>query len=210
MHTQTIAMRLTSLRQLCRFFNSIAHRLRVVSSVSLHLKRTLARSTPLALDSRYGIHQLKGLGNIVSVRASQLYRQWNALGIGYDMMFATRFRPVPGVGTRLLTPKTARTEALSSTARVQSMSFRGRTACRRSRHTRWMRSQTPAWCQSPRRLQQVIPLPQPISLGRSFQPMPVLGTNIIPLRTCLSAILGLPPLGFGGCGGSSGRTSSQS
>ncbi len=73
----------------------------------------------LALDSRYGIHQLKGLGDIVSVRASQ-YRQWNALGIGYDMMLATRLRPVRGVGACFLPPKTG-TEALSSTARVQSM-----------------------------------------------------------------------------------------
>ena len=209
MHTQSAAMRLTSLRQQrpdMSFLQFFTHRLRVVSSVSLRLKRTAARSAPLALDRRYGIHQLKCLGDIVNVSASQPYRQWNALSIGYDVMLATRLGPVRGIGTRFLPPKTARTEALSSTARVQSMRS---AACRRSRHTRWIRSQTPASCQSLRRLQQVIPLPQPISLGRSSQPIPVLSTNSIPLRTCLSAILGLPPFGFGGSGGSNGRISSQ-
>ena len=176
MHTQPAAMRLTSLGQQrpdMSLLQLLANRLRVIPSVSLRLKRTLARPASLALDSRYGIHQLKGLGDIVSVRASQPDRQWNALGIGYDMMLATRLRPVRGVGSCFLPPKTARTEALSSTARVQSMRS---AACRRSRHTKWMRSQTPDWCQSLRRLQQVIPLPQSISLGRSSQPMPVART----------------------------------
>ena len=101
MHTQPAAMRLTSLGQQrpdMSLLQLLANRLRVIPSVSLRLKRTLARPASLALDSRYGIHQLKGLGDIVSVRASQPDRQWNALGIGYDMMLATRLRPVRGVG----------------------------------------------------------------------------------------------------------------
>ncbi len=120
---------------------------RVIPSVSLRLKRTLARPASLALDSRYGIHQLKGLGDIVSVRASQPDRQWNALGIGYDMMLATRLRPVRGVGACFLPPKTARTEALSSTARVRlcAQLLAGAQGIPSG-------SQTPDWCQSLRRL----------------------------------------------------------
>ena len=108
MHTQPAAMRLTSLGQQrpdMSLLQLLANRLRVIPSVSLRLKRTLARPASLALDSRYGIHQLKGLGDIVSVRASQPDRQWNALGIGYDMMLATRLRPVRGVGACSSAPK---------------------------------------------------------------------------------------------------------
>jgi hypothetical protein len=123
------------------------------------------------------------------------------------MMLAASLGPVGRVGARLVPPKTARTAALSNTARLQSMPS---AACRPSRQARWMHSQTPCSCQSRSRRQQVMPLPQFISLGRSSQGMPVFSTNRMPVRTCRSGILGLPPLGFGGSGGSNGSTSSHS
>jgi hypothetical protein len=61
-------------------------------------------------------------------------------------------------------------------------------------------------CQSPRRRQHVMPLPQPISCGRSSQPMPLLRTKMIPVKTLRSSNSGRPPLGLGGSDGSSGTT----
>jgi hypothetical protein len=208
--TQTTAMWLTTLcqkRQDVPASQLITHWLRVISPISLHLQRASARPATLAFDGRDGIHQSKGLSNIVNIGTGKPDCQRDALSIGYDMVLAACLGPVSRVGACLVPPKTARTEALSSTARVQSIRS---AACNLSRHVRWMRSHTPACCQSRRRLQQVIPLPQPISFGRSSQGMPVLSTNIMPARTCLSGILGLPPLGFGGAGGSNGSISSQS
>ena len=106
------------------------------------------------------------------------------------MMLAASLCPLGRVGAGLVPPKTARTEALSNTARLQSMPS---AACRPSRQARWIHSQTSCSCQSRSRRQQVMPLPQFISLGRSSQGMPVFSTNRMPVRTCRSGILGLPP-----------------
>jgi hypothetical protein len=74
----------------------------------------------------------------------------------------------------------------------------------RSKKTLWRRSQTPAFCQSRRRRQQVIPEPQPICGGNISQGMPVMSTNRMPVRTARSGMGGRPPLGRGFCGGSKG------
>jgi hypothetical protein len=74
----------------------------------------------------------------------------------------------------------------------------------RSKKTLWRRSQTPAFCQSRRRRQQVIPEPQPICGGNISHGMPVMSTNKMPVRTARSAMGGRPPLGRGFCGGSNG------
>jgi hypothetical protein len=107
------------------------HRLRVVGSVPLGLQWSPPWSALLAFYWRNRIDQDQSLGNIVDISSGQPYCQGDALAISDDVMLAP--------------PKTARTEALSRTARRQSI----RSAdCKRSRHTRWMRSQTPPCCQS--------------------------------------------------------------
>jgi hypothetical protein len=161
-----------------------------LSLLSLQLQRPSARPALLALERRNGIHQRQGLRHIMGVGSRQPYGQRDALTVGDDVVLATGLGPVSRVGTCLLSPKTARTEVLSRTARRQSMRS---AACRRSRQARWMRCQTPWACQSRSRRQQVIPLPQFISLGRFSQGMPVFSTNRMPVRTCQSGILGLPP-----------------
>lgn len=95
---------------------------------------------------------------------------------------------------------------LSTAARCQSIlsaafSSASRIAC--------SLSHTPARCHSPIRRQQVIPLPQPISGGRSCQAMPVLSTNRMPVRHLRSSIRGRPPRRLGGFLGISGSIRSH-
>jgi hypothetical protein len=71
-------------------------------------------------------------------------------------------------------------------------------------------SHTPASCHSLSLRQQVIPEPQPISLGSISQGIPLLSTNRMPLRAARSSMRGLPPWGLGGSSGSSGSIISQS
>jgi hypothetical protein len=62
----------------------------------------------------------------------------------------------------------------------------------------------PAFCQSRKRLQQVIPEPQPSSLGSISQGMPVRRTNTTPRRQARSGIRGRPPFGLDLAGGKRG------
>jgi hypothetical protein len=57
-----------------------------------------------------------------------------------------------------------------------------------SSNSSWSFSQTPAKVQSRSRLQHVDPLPQPISLGRLSQGMPVRSTKRIPARQRRSSV----------------------
>jgi hypothetical protein len=182
---------------------------RIIPSVSLKLQRSPARPTTLALHCRNGIHQFESLSHIVGVSTSEPSGQRDPLSVSYDMMLATSLRPVGRVWARLVPPKTARTEALSSTALRQS---NRPASCSRSKQARWMASHTPRRCQSRRRRQQVMPLPQLISRGNSSQGMPVLSTSRMPVRAWRAGTRGLPPLslGLGGSGGSNGWINSHS
>jgi hypothetical protein len=91
--------------------------------------------------------------------------------------------------------------AESSAARDQSMRPR---EPRRSSSKRCSRSHTPARCQSRSLRQQVLPLPQPNSLGKDCQGQPVFSTNTMPVSAARSGTRGRPPFGFGGSGGRSG------
>jgi len=92
-------------------------------------------------------------------------------------------------------------EAESSEARSQSIWL---ASPRRSSNMRCSLSHTPASCHSFRRLQQVIPDPQPISWGSISQGIPLFSTKTIPVRAARLSMRGLPPSGFGGSGGRSG------
>lgn len=173
-----------------------------VSAITLHDLRPLTRATDLALHGRNGRHERLELAAVMHVGRRQLDAQRQALGIGAKMMFAARFAAVGRVGSRLKPPKTARTLLESTTARDQS----SRSAtCKRRNNSRWSFSQTPAFCQSRSRRQQVMPLPQPISKGRSCHAMPVLSTKRIPVNAARSET-GLRPGNFRrrGRGGSKG------
>lgn len=154
-------------------------RLRIIGPISLNTIWPFPRTPNFAGDGRNGIDQGEQLGHIVSIGFGDGDRQWNSIGIGDHMVFGALFPPVRGIGAGFRPPKTARTELESTNAREKSI----RSAPRRwFSRSRWIRSQTPAFCHSRSRRQQVIPQPQPISWGRSSQGMPVLRTNKMPVR----------------------------
>lgn len=126
--------------------------------------------------------------------------------IADEVAFAAALRSVSRIGTCLRPPKTARTEQLSTTALDQSIWPPRESQFNRAK---WIRSQTPACCQSRKRLQHVIPDPQPISCGNISHGMPLRRTNKMPLRQARSDNRGLRPFGLGGSCGKRGSISSH-
>lgn len=171
----------------------------VVSPIRIDSGRLAQRSTTHAANRWNGVHQRKQLRDVVAVRARQDDRERRAVGVGSDVMFGTGSRTIGGVRSSFSPAPTARTEVESMTTREKSI----RSAARNfASSISWSRSQTPACCQSRKRRQQLMPDPQPISAGSSFQRMPLLSTNNIPVNAARSAT-GLRPgyrkrLGFAG------------
>ena len=156
-----------------------AMRLGVIAPVALHHLGTLAGATRFATHRWNRFHQGLELRHIMRVRSGQDRRQRHASAIGDHMVLTARFAFVGGIRACLGPPFNARTDELSTTARDQSicsarLSFASKTSCKRC--------QTSAACHSCSRRQQVIPLPQPISCGRSSHPMPVFNTKMMPVR----------------------------
>jgi len=159
--------------------------LRIIATITLNNIRTLTRSTTPASYWRNCFNQWKKLRHIVAVSTGDNSGKRYPVGIGNYVMFTTVFASIGGVWARFLPPKTARTDAESTTSREKSIlpAFR-----RLLSKIRCILSQTPTLCQSLSLRQHVIPLPQPISLGRYSQPIPVLSTNKIPIKATRSGI----------------------
>ena len=155
----------------------------VVATITKHRSRTSQRPADLSGNSRDGTYQRQQLSHIVTVCAGQSHRQRDTIGISYQMVFRAFFAAIRRIWSGFRPPKTARTEAESTTARQKSIWSASRNLLSK---TWWILSQTPAFCQSRRRRQQVMPEPQPISCGRSCHEMPVLSTKRIPVRTARS------------------------
>ena len=154
-----------------------------VGTISLHCHGSLPRATDFAAERRDSHYERLQLAAVMHVSRRQLDTQRQSLGIGAKMMFAARFAAVGRVGPRLKPPKTARTLLESTTARDQSIRS---AACNRRSSSWWSFFQTPAFCQSRKRRQQVMPLPHPNSCGRSCQAIPLLSTNKIPVNAARS------------------------
>jgi len=177
----------------------VAMRLRIVRAVPLQAHWFLPGSSRLPAHSGHRIRQGKKLGHVVGIGTREQSSQWDPASIGDYVVLTTGFAPIRGVWARFLPPKTARTPALSTTARDQSIWSASRSFANR---TSWTRCHTPASCQACRRRQQVIPHPQPISWGRYSQGIPVFSTNRIPVNA-LRLSTGFRPgyrlrRGFGG------------
>lgn len=179
---------------------------RVVSFVSMHLLRSLTRSASFSFDGRNGInHRLQHLG-IVNVGSGASYREGYSPSTDHKMALRAWFALIRRIRTDCFAPFLARILAESKHARSQpispaSFSLLSNTWC--------SFPQTPACCQSRRRRQQVMPLPQPISWGSISHCKPVRSTNKIPVSTARLEIRGRPPLGLGGSGGKSGSITSH-
>lgn len=177
--------------------------LRSVASVSLHSVWPVARPARLSGDRRDGVDQRQELSDIVSVCRGKGCSEGNSRRIGNHMMLTSGFAAIRRVGTDFCPPSTARTEALSTTARDQSI---WSAAWSHDRRTSWSVCQTPASCQSRSRRQQVIPLPQPISRGSISQGIPLRSTKRIPVNAARLSTGGLPPKGYDRGGGKIGST----
>jgi len=178
--------------------------LTVIGSITLNTIRSLTRTTHLTCYRRDRLNQRQKLSYIVAVGSGNFHCERDAVSIGDNVMFRPQFPSIRCIWARFRPPKTARTEAESTIARENSiLSFPRRCLSR----IRCILSQIPAFCQSFSRRQQVIPEPQPISLGRYCQGIPVLSTKMIPVRAFRSSIGGLPPLGRWGCLGRMGSMS---
>lgn len=181
-------------------------RLRVVRAVALDARRPEARAPAGASEWRDGVDEREELGDVVSVRTSERDHQRDALRFGEDMVLAARTGAIGRIGTRLEPPFSARMLELSTTARDQSISPAWWNA---SSSARWSCFHTPAACQSRNRRQQVIPDPQPISLGRYSHGQPLISTKMIPVRVARSETRGRPVF-WGARRGRCGSTSSHS
>lgn len=178
--------------------------LRIITTIALNTVRSFARSAPLACDWWDRIHQRHKLGDIMAICTGKFYHKRDSICVGDNMVFRAQFPSIRGIRARFRPPKTARTDAESATALEKSIWSFWR---RLFKSMRCILSQTPAFCQSLKRRQQVIPEPQPISLGRYSQGMPVLNTNKIPVNAWRSLTGGLPPFGRGGRFGITGSIS---
>ena len=155
----------------------------IVSPISKNAIRFAARTANLARYRRNTINQRLQLCNIMPISTCQFNRQRNPISVSYQMMFRAFFAAVRGVWPGFGPPKTARTEDESTMAREKSIWSAWRSLFNK---VWYILSHTPASCQSRNLRQQVIPLPQSISLGRSSHPMPVFSTNRIPVKAVLS------------------------
>jgi len=155
-------------------------RLGIIGPISLDTIRTPSGPSDLARDRRNRIDQRQQLRDVVAIGSGDLHGQGNALRISDQMVLGARFASIRGIGAGLRPPKTARIESESTNAREKSIWSALRNSLSK---TRWTWFQTPAFCQACRRRQHVMPLPQPISLGRYSQGIPVLRTNKMPVST---------------------------
>lgn len=180
---------------------SVAMRLRIVSPVAIKRIKAIARTALPACDSWNRIDHRQQLRNIMAIRTGQLDDNGQALGVGEDMMLRPQFPSIRWIRARFRPPKTARTEAESTTAREKSIL----SACRSLlSSTWWILSQIPCFFQRSRRRQHVIPLPHPISFGRYSQGIPVRNTKRIPVNAFRLLTGGRPPLGRAGGLGNNG------
>lgn len=173
----------------------------IVGTIREHFIRTPARAALRLLDRRDSIDQCNGHLRIMNICPCMFNRQRRALTVNNQVTLRAVFAPICGVWACFRPPKSARTEQLSMAEVDQSIASAMPNSSSSACH---IFCQIPAACQSRRRRQHVMPLPQPISWGRYSHGVPVLSTNRMPVRQARLGIGGRPPLGFGGSGGMCG------
>jgi hypothetical protein len=179
---------------------------RVVAAIPDHRVRPLPRSPAFAVERGDRIHQRQGFLRVVPIRAGQTNREWHAAPVANQMTLAAALGPIGGIRPGRSPPYTARMEQLSTTARDQSIRS---SRASQSRSAKWIRSHTPAHCQSRRRRQHVMPDPHPSSCGSICHGMPLRRTKRMPVRHARSDTRGRPPCGRPGRIGKNGSTRSH-
>ncbi len=172
-----------------------------VALVGVEFSWALARMPHLSSDRWDGVEQGCKKTRLMHVGSRDHLREGNAVGVDHKMALRARFATIRRSRPGFLAPFFAGTVEASTAARLQSSWSASRN---RLSSSCWSRSQTPAACQSRKRRQQVMPLPQPSSCGSMGQGIPERSTKMIPARHARSGMRGLPPFGFRLSGGSSG------
>jgi len=163
--------------------------LRIIPTVALHQVRLAPRAAGSAAERRNAFDQRPQLRDVVPVGARQPRRKRNPLRVSENVMFRPRLTAIGRVRSSFFPPRSARTEALSTTARAKSSWPRWRNS---ANNTAWSRRQTPARCQRTNRRQHVLPDPQPISFGSICHGRPLRKTNRIPVNAARSGTRGRP------------------
>lgn len=179
----------------------------VIAFVRMQFTRTPSGSTTLLADGWNCIDHRLQHGSFVYIGSRMPYDEWDSSSFDHKMALRARFAAIRWVRAGRCAPPGAGTMPASRLARDQSNCSASESF---SNNTKWSRSQTPASCQSRSRRQQVIPLPQPISVGSISQGIPVRKTNRIPVSAARLETRGLPPFIFSGSTGIRGSMICQS
>jgi hypothetical protein len=163
----------------------LAVSLRVVAPVTLDDVRFATGSARTTADRGHRIHEGDQLRDVGPIGRGQRRDERNPVGVGKNMMLRPGLAAIGRVRSSFFPPRSARSEALSTTARARSSRPRRRSSVSSAV---WNRFHTPARCQRTRRRQHVTPDPQPISRGSIRQGMPLRRTKRMPVRTARSGI----------------------
>jgi hypothetical protein len=167
----------------------VAMRLRIVATVALNQGGLADGRTRAAAERRDRVDQRQELGDVMAVGGRQQCRQRDAACFGENVVLRPGLTAIGWVRSSFFPPRSARTEALSTTARVRSNWPRRRNS---ASSTACSRRQTPARCHRTNRRQQVLPEPQPISVGSICHGNPLRKTNRIPINAARSGTRGRP------------------
>lgn len=96
-------------------------RIRIIAAIPLDALGTTTRSSAFPPHGGNRPDQRHQLRHIRDIGPGQEFREREATRIRQEVMFAARLGAISGIGTRFFPPCTARTEALSATARDQSI-----------------------------------------------------------------------------------------
>ncbi len=163
--------------------------LRVVAAVALHRVGSAPGRARLSADRGHPVDEVEQLRQVVVIGGGQRRDERNPVRVGENMMLRPGLAAIGRVRSSFFPPRTARSEALSTTARSNASTLRPRSSASRTACSRF---QTPARCQRTSRRQQVMPDPHPISCGSMFHGIPLRSTKRMPVSTARSGI-GLRP-----------------
>ena len=181
----------------------------VVPFISMHFVRSSAWPTSSTLEGRDSINHLLQHRGVCYVSCGTLQDKGYSSSTDHNMALRAWFAFIRRVLACALFPlftPLALTVCESKEALDQSIS------------PAWLRVsssnlcnffQTPAFSQSRRRRQQVIPEPQPISWGSISHCKPDLSTNTMPVSAARLGMRGRPPFGLSGSAGKSGSITSH-
>jgi hypothetical protein len=164
----------------------------IVAFVGMQLIWPLSRTAHPTPDRWDRIQRRCQHPAIMLVCGSDQEAKRRAASVGDEMTLRARLATIRGVRPGRRPPLFAATDTLSSEARRQSICP---AACSCSSRTRCRPAQIPASCQSRNRRRQLIPDPQPISVGSISQGKPERSTNRIPVSAARSGRRGRPPFG---------------